>query len=319
MKMQRGLVSTIIPVFNRPQMLREAVQSVLDQHYPNTEIIIVNDGSTDNTAQVIEQLVEKNIAIRAVHIENSGPAIARQRGLEKANGEFIQYLDSDDLLHKDKFDKQVHALNQHQDVGVCYCVQELLHLEQNRVEPAWMRSGEQFNTMFPAMLGGRIWGTPVPLYRTKLLSQAGPWKNLKNQEDWEYDCRVASLNVKLHFINETLVTIRQHNKPHYGQVSPTSKDKLIDKAKSYAHIYEHAKSAKINKNNPEFMHFNRMVFMLVRQCAACGLHSEAKSLLQICSDGTSSLVRRLEYRTYWLASSIIGWQKVGKICQSWNG
>src|SRR5438128_7526719 len=97
--MQPALVTTIIPVFNRPSMLREAVASVVAQTYRPIEIIIVDDGSTDETARAVDDLGEQNPnEILVVHQDNTGPGLAREAGLQLATGEFIQYLDSDDVL-----------------------------------------------------------------------------------------------------------------------------------------------------------------------------------------------------------------------------
>src|SRR5579871_51520 len=93
-----GLVSTIIPVYNRPMMLREAVASVLSQTYRPIEVIIVDDGSTDQTPVVAEEVTRANpLEVVFVRKANSGPGPTRETGRLAARGEFIQYLDSDDL------------------------------------------------------------------------------------------------------------------------------------------------------------------------------------------------------------------------------
>src|SRR5215475_1428390 len=105
-----GLVSTIIPVFNRFVVLHEAVASVLAQTYRPIEIIVVNDGSTDETGREAEALAEAHSELRVIHRENGGPGEARETGRRAARGEFIQYLDSDDLLLPTKFALQVAGL-----------------------------------------------------------------------------------------------------------------------------------------------------------------------------------------------------------------
>ena len=107
-----GLVSTIIPVHNRPALLREAVASVLAQTYRPIEIIVVDDGSTDETGREAEALAEAHPEVHAIHRENGGPGAARETGRLAARGEFIQYLDSDDLLLPTKFELQVAGLRQ---------------------------------------------------------------------------------------------------------------------------------------------------------------------------------------------------------------
>ena len=115
-----GLVSTIIPVHNRPSLLREAVASVLAQTYRPLEIIIVDDGSTDDTGGEAEALAEAHPEVHAIHRENGGPGAARETGRLAAQGEFIQYLDSDDLLLPTKFELQVASLRQCGDCAVSY-------------------------------------------------------------------------------------------------------------------------------------------------------------------------------------------------------
>ena len=99
-----NLVSTIIPVYNRPDMLRAAVESVLQQTHRPIEVIIADDGSTDETGEVAKELVEQHPeVVRYTRHENAGPGPARELGRQLARGEFIQYLDSDDRLLPNKF------------------------------------------------------------------------------------------------------------------------------------------------------------------------------------------------------------------------
>ena len=98
------LVSVVIPVFNGEAFLREAVQSVLDQKYSPVEIIIVDDGSTDGTEDVARSFPE---TIRYLHQTNQGPAAARNRGIENAQGSLIAFADADDLWPEGKLELQL--------------------------------------------------------------------------------------------------------------------------------------------------------------------------------------------------------------------
>src|SRR5882672_5633140 len=116
-----GLVSTIIPVHNRASLLEEAVASVLAQTYPNTEVIIVDDGSTDGTSMVADELAREHPEkIGVIHQTNTGPGLAREAGRIRARGQFIQYLDSDDLLLPRKFELQVAGLKARPECAVSY-------------------------------------------------------------------------------------------------------------------------------------------------------------------------------------------------------
>ena len=101
------LVSVVIPVFNGERFLRDAVESVLAQQHAPVEIIIVDDGSTDGTADVARSLPER---VRYLHQANQGPAAARNRGIELAQGSLIAFADADDLWPIDKFELQLPCL-----------------------------------------------------------------------------------------------------------------------------------------------------------------------------------------------------------------
>ena len=115
------LVSTVIPVYNRASLLVDAVDSVINQTYRPIEIIIVDDGSTDETPNVIADLFRRwPHLVKVVRQANAGPGPARQHGLELATGDFVQFLDSDDLLLPEKFSYQVAALLANSEAQICY-------------------------------------------------------------------------------------------------------------------------------------------------------------------------------------------------------
>ena len=153
-----GLVSTIIPVQNRATLLREAVASVLAQTYRPIEIIIVDDGSTDDTAAAADALaVAHPNEIRVIHQGNTGPGLAREAGRQVAQGEFIQYLDSDDVLLPEKFALQVSGLRQCTDCGAAYGKTAFATCGSSDAQKPWKRTGELIEYMFPAFLKSRWW------------------------------------------------------------------------------------------------------------------------------------------------------------------
>src|SRR5690606_2283060 len=103
-KMPMPLVSIIIPCYNAEKYVAEAIQSALDQTYPNCEVIVIDDGSTDGSLEVIQSFGDK---IRCETGPNKGGCAARNRGLELAKGEWIQFLDADDLISVEKIERQM--------------------------------------------------------------------------------------------------------------------------------------------------------------------------------------------------------------------
>ena len=108
--MSDDLVSVIIPVFNRAHLIGDAVASVLAQHGARFEIVIVNDGSTDATGQVVDELAQRHPQITAIHQPNQGPAAARNTAVAASNGPWITFLDSDDTMPTDRLANQLDAI-----------------------------------------------------------------------------------------------------------------------------------------------------------------------------------------------------------------
>lgn len=106
----KGLVSIIIPSYNYAGYVKEAINSCLSQTYGNNEIILVDDGSTDGTARVLDDYIRGG-RIKYIYKNNGGLSSARNAGLIKAKGEFVQFLDADDILDPEKLEKQVSVLN----------------------------------------------------------------------------------------------------------------------------------------------------------------------------------------------------------------
>lgn len=117
---ENPLVSVIIPTYNRAQTIIRSIRSVLNQSYQNYEIIVVDDGSTDNTEEVIMKMNSQKIKY-IKHSHNKGAAAARNTGIKAAKGEYIAFQDSDDEWHPDKLKKQVEIIIKlPNDVGIIY-------------------------------------------------------------------------------------------------------------------------------------------------------------------------------------------------------
>jgi glycosyltransferase involved in cell wall biosynthesis len=308
-----GLVSTILPVYNRPAMLRESAASVLAQTYRDIELIIVDDGSTDDTAAVADALAaEHPDVVRVLHQRNAGVGPAREAGRLVARGEFIQHLDSDDLLYPRKFEWQVAGLQAHPECGASYGWTRGQLPDGTMVERPERRTGERIETMFPAMLQSRWWQTTTPLYRASLVHRAGAWLPLRNEEDWEYDARIAALGVRLHYCEAWVSEMRHHNG---GRLSGFGMHPAVlrDRARAHALIFEHARRAGIDAETPEMKHYARELFLLARQCGDAGLPDESQMLFLLARVASGPDRDRMQFRVYAAAARVLGWSAAGRI------
>ena len=116
--MEKGLVSIITPCYNGERFIAETIDSVLNQTYSKWEMIIINDGSTDGSAELVKKYVEKDSRILLIEQENAGSAVARNHGIRICNGQYIALLDSDDLWDAEFLEKQIRYMQEKNAVCV---------------------------------------------------------------------------------------------------------------------------------------------------------------------------------------------------------
>jgi glycosyltransferase involved in cell wall biosynthesis len=307
-------VSTIIPVHNRASLLRDSVASVLAQTHRPIEIIIVDDGSTDETTYVCDELAREHSEILVLHQSNTGPGLAREAGRKRSSGEFIQYLDSDDVLLPRKFELQVTGLRAHPDCGVSYGKTRYRHRDRTIEEGPWKGSGIKVETMFPSFLLSRWWDTPTPLYRSDVCATAGPWTDLKLEEDWEYDCRIAALGVRLHYCDEFVAEVRDHEDNRLCRGNALDPARLGERVRAHKLIHSHALSAGIDERSAEMRIFARKLFLLSRQCGAAGLEQESRELFSLSRQASGeSRADGFDFKVYRFLAGIMGWSRLGKL------
>ena len=119
MPVNKPEVSVIIPVYNHATLLGQALESVFAQTYRNYEVIVVDDGSTDDIASVLQPLIDQDL-IRYIHQQKQGVSSARNRGIVESSGRYIAFLDSDDLFEPEKLDIQVRYLQDHPEIGLVH-------------------------------------------------------------------------------------------------------------------------------------------------------------------------------------------------------
>ncbi|RZL55312.1 MAG: glycosyltransferase family 2 protein [Pedobacter sp.] len=204
----KPLVSIIIPVYNAERYLSQTIQSAINQTWENKEIIIVNDGSTDDSLNIAKAF--ENTWIKVLDQTNKGAGSARNYGLRESSGDFIQFLDADDILN---FDKIEHQLNILLDKPNCLIGCNWVRFKENiknTIGPINPSHIINVNLSVYSWLIARetmvihAWLTPK-----KLINKAGGWnEELSYNDDGEYFCRVVALSEEVLFTEQTIVFYR---------------------------------------------------------------------------------------------------------------
>ncbi|WP_051567052.1 glycosyltransferase family 2 protein [Priestia flexa] len=150
---KNGLVSIIIPVYNAEICLARCIKSIQNQTYKNIEIILINDGSTDGSGDICEEISNEDNRVKVFNIKNSGPSVARNLGIRVASGEYIQFIDSDDFIEKDMVEKLVEQMKNETDLVICgsYFVNSKLKKTEHIPPIEGLFSKEEFLRNFGAL------------------------------------------------------------------------------------------------------------------------------------------------------------------------
>jgi glycosyltransferase involved in cell wall biosynthesis len=165
----RRTVSVVIPAWNAARFLHEAVASVLAQTHPVDELVVVNDGSEDDTAAIADRLAEQHPLVRVLHQDNAGPGAARDQGISVTSGEFVALLDADDRWHPEKIAAQLNVFASRPDVDAVFT------LAQN-----WFDGVEERGPTTP--MAGHI--PSSILFRRSVLDRTGGFDMAGDLNDW---------------------------------------------------------------------------------------------------------------------------------------
>lgn len=179
------VVSVIIPTYNRAHYLQETLESVLAQTYPALEIIVVDDGSTDETPHLLEHYQGRITTIRQ---PNRGGTAARNTGIQAASGAYLTFLDHDDLIFPNKIDQQIRYLQAHPDLEVVHCRWYYIDGQSSRLSRFGpLPTGD---VLRPLVLGCFLW-SGAPLVARKCIDQVGFFDEAIWSSDWDMWVRIA--------------------------------------------------------------------------------------------------------------------------------
>ncbi|ACM19814.1 glycosyltransferase [Geotalea daltonii FRC-32] len=183
-------VSVIIPTYNRSELLKCAITSVLDQAYDNYELLIIDDGSTDDTKSIVNGFGSPKI--RYIYQSNSGRSSARNYGIKLSKGEYVSFLDSDDIFLPNKLSLQVQALDENPNCGLVYAYAK--NVDENGRFLDFHFDGNLSGKIYPEMLyiKNNYITTPTVMVRAKVLAQIGGFNESMHMcEDLDLWRRIA--------------------------------------------------------------------------------------------------------------------------------
>ena len=228
------LVSVIIPLYNGARYISETLQSVLNQSHGNFEIVVVDDGSKDDSAEIVKAISDPRIKYTSQ--ENKGIAGARNTGIKLSRGEYITFLDQDDLFHREKLEREVDAFKQHPGVGVVYSEVPAINEHRSRLNSgrAMFHKRPSGNVLEQSLAHNIIPGTAGIMVLRSCFDEAGLFdEQLSGVDDWHMWVRLAAVT-RFKYLPEEHAFVRLHSSNTSNDVSHMARDGLAAVDKLYS-------------------------------------------------------------------------------------
>lgn len=200
-------VSVILTTYNRADLIGEAIKSVLAQTYRDWELIVMDDGSTDGTGEVVKAFVQKDSRIRHIRQSNRGISAARARSIAFARGEYVAFLDDDDEFMADKLEFQVRFLDAHPEIGMVYSYVDMVDAEKKLIQK-WPSYG--FAQNFVELIKDCFIQPNAALVRMECFKKLGTFRSdFRGGDDYEMWLRIAKF-YPIAFLPVTVGIYRWH-------------------------------------------------------------------------------------------------------------
>lgn len=268
-------ISVIIPCYKQADFLSEAIESVLSQTYPNWECIIVNDGSPDDTEEIALSYCDKDIRIKYCRKENGGLSSARNAGIKMATGEYLQFLDADDVIEKDKLKLQTETFKEKPvDISVTnYCLfkGDITNKFENFL------SQQPYKLTLVGFLYEWASTFVIPIH-AGLFNRSFLEKNniafnesVRAREDWIFWCQSVLAEARFDYLVKKLAFYRVHS----GAMTTDPDLMNLAKLKSYFEVYD------LLPAEMKAEYRDRMSVLLVNQLSKSNIKTKNKSKLLV--------------------------------------
>src|SRR6266567_5678812 len=311
------LVSILIPAYNAERWIADTIRSALAQTWPRTEIIVVDDGSRDRTLTITRQFASKNVCV--VTQDNQGASAARNRALALSQGNFIQWLDADDLLAPDKIAKQMKTSDRYRSKRTLFSSawgHFYYRTDKAKFTPTSLWSDLSPVEWLIRKVGQNLHMPPSTwLVSRELTESAGPWDTrLSLDDDGEYFCRVILASDIIRFVPDAKVFYRQ---PGFDRLSSFDRsDKKLESQflsmqlhVDYLRSFE--ESERVRTASLMYLQTWFMWFFEERPDLARELEQLAVAL------GGRLEIPRLSWEYLWI-QKLFGWTVAKQVCLQWN-
>ncbi len=314
------LVSVIVPTYNYARYISETLENLRAQTYARWECIVVDDGSTDDTEEVVRRFAEREPRISYVRQQNQRQSVAKNNALARINGQYVQFLDADDLIEPRKFERQVEFLESHPETDIVYGTMryfitgregDLLYSIIGEDKPWMPELSGTGRELLRALLVTNIMVINSPLVRRAAIDEVGEFDAvLPPVEDWDYwiRCALAGRRFEFRDMEETRALVRSHPASSSKQ-RPTS---------IVAFRLLREKLDSLLKNDSEMRHFNQELAALFE--ASIGLEettsgNRLEGIRQFLKAGamSKSLSAKVRWHACALAACVLSGRKVGRL------
>ncbi|AZA52314.1 glycosyltransferase family 2 protein [Chryseobacterium sp. G0201] len=203
-------ISVIVPCYNQAFFLDDCINSLIDQTYQNWECILINDGSTDNTEEKSLEWQKNDSRIKYIKKTNGGLSSARNKGIENITGDFVQFLDCDDFLYKEKFEKSIQKISNLHNTVIITNFKRFDNATKTDLPPHCILDEKYFSQREILLKWDNTFSIPIhcAIFSKDIVEKYKFDEELRAKEDWVFWLQAYGENPKTHYINEPLLAYR---------------------------------------------------------------------------------------------------------------
>ncbi len=185
-------ISVVVPVYNTAKYLPECIESLLNQTHQNLEIILVDDGSTDDSGKIADDYAKKDRRIKVIHKKNGGQSSARNRGLKEATGEYLSFIDSDDAIAKNFYEEHLKLYDENTSVTVCGAYYKMLRKNSarnvyiNKLRTRRKHESKKAYILYLLAVDGRMYWSVNKVYKTSVAKKCKFDESINFAEDTKF-------------------------------------------------------------------------------------------------------------------------------------